>query len=640
MNRISLRNNRASRTKTGEMTSNPELNSKSRVTVAITGLVVAVTYAVIVAMAAHAHEPWADEAQSWLIARDASLLEIWTKLVRLEGSPGLWHSLLHLLISFGWPYSGLNYVSGVLGLSACLVLFFFSPFPLAIRGLLPFTYFLCFQYPVVARNYSLAPLLLFSAAAAYRAKRNRLLLALLILLACVSAQSFLLSLSFAAAVVFEMRWSWGKAASKTRKDLLFAGVAYLAALILVVLAVWPSRQTVFFVSPNWSTGNFIGVTRWTFQQAFGDAYWPAFLVALTLPTLLRGPGLLFFLLSTVSLCVFGSVVYSNVWHHGYLVLAWLTAVWISYARDWRNYRNYFALAGLALFIIVQCAWTWKAFRYERKNAYSGSLAMARLLQTEFREQAKVFGVGFSTVAVQPYFPSNIFANYAGRSARESFWVWSRNNSTNDAAEHLGTEHPDLVLLGYTGESDRKLWTYLITRSGYHQIAQAEGNLFWRTGPFQSENFQLFSPGAQVSDNVLLGRLMLTEPKGEAQLLWGISGPPKPEGRQLAPSGQVALQRPTLVKGHSARVDLKFAVSKEQFGRSGQMNLTVYVGGHRLHRMKIQNAGQYSYASSVTSNDLFWAVVPVAFRFEKAGLFAPALTGDSVATASEIGLFAQ
>ena len=95
------------------------------------------------------------------------------------------------------------------------------------------------------------------------------------------------------------------------------------------------------------------------------------------------------------------------------------AIWISFASD---RRNYLALSGLALFVFVQCPWTWNGLRYERKNAYSGSRAMAHLLRTEFRDRAKVFGIGFSTVGVQPYFPSNIYDNYAGRS---SFWAWQR-----------------------------------------------------------------------------------------------------------------------------------------------------------------------------------------------------------------------
>src|SRR5207248_10881543 len=129
--------------------------------------------------------------------------------------------------------------------------FYFSPFPVVLRGLLPFTYFLCFQYAVVARNYSLAPLLLFSAAAAYRANRSRLLLVFLILLALVSAQAFLLSLAFAISVAIPISRTWPTVGNSARKNMVVTGSVYLGALILIAVAVWPNHHTVFFISPNW-----------------------------------------------------------------------------------------------------------------------------------------------------------------------------------------------------------------------------------------------------------------------------------------------------------------------------------------------------------------------------------------------------
>lgn len=602
------------------------------------GLLLAVVYSVVVFTTAHAHEPWADEAQSWLIARNASLVEIWSRLVRLEGSPGLWHSLLHVLISLRLPYSGLNYVSGALGLAAALVVFCFAPFPLVIRALLPFTYFLCFQYAVIARNYSLAPLLLFSAAAAFRAKRNRLLLALLILLALVSSHAFLLSLAFAVTIAFQIARRWRFTDEPARKNVAKAALTYAAALLLIVLAVWPDRHTVFFITPNWAPDNLISMSRYAFAQAFGESYWPLVLIALSLPALFKGPGLLFLCLSFFSLCTLGAVVYSNVWHHGYLVLAWLAALWLSYDRD---RRNLLALAALVLFISVQCIWTWNAVRYERRNAYSGSRAMAALLKTQLSQNPRLFGIGFSTVAVQPYFPTNIFANYSGGRSGQAFWTWSRESKTNDAAERLGAEHPDLVVLGCPSDSDRKLWTYLIAESGYRQIAETKGDLFWRTGAFQPENFQLFAPGPKTSDSVLLSDLNLSQPKGDVQLLSGVTGPPSVEGRQLAPSGSIVLQRPSLRPGEqNVRFEMSFAISKDHFGRTGPMSLTVYVSGHRINTMKIRTAGRYRYSAQVARDKLFWAVVPVAFQFKQAGFFAPALPSSPVATASEIGFFVQ
>ena len=50
----------------------------------------AVIYALVVVLMVLHHEPWADEAQAWLLARDASLWDLWTRLMHYEGSPGIW----------------------------------------------------------------------------------------------------------------------------------------------------------------------------------------------------------------------------------------------------------------------------------------------------------------------------------------------------------------------------------------------------------------------------------------------------------------------------------------------------------------------------------------------------------------------
>src|SRR5579863_7127761 len=79
-------------------------------------------YAALVAVAIPRHEPWADEAQSWLLARDSSLAHLWGTLLHYEGTPGLWQTLIHALIGLGLRYSAYNFVSGVLALAAAFLL--------------------------------------------------------------------------------------------------------------------------------------------------------------------------------------------------------------------------------------------------------------------------------------------------------------------------------------------------------------------------------------------------------------------------------------------------------------------------------------------------------------------------------------
>src|SRR5438477_6802407 len=127
----------------------------------------AALYVVVVTATAWHHEPWADEAQSWLLARDSNLIDLWTRLLHYEGSPGLWHTLLHVLIGIGFPYSGINVLSAALGFAAACLFLWHAPLPVPVRIFLPFTFFLCYQYAVVARSYVLLPLLLFACAIVY-----------------------------------------------------------------------------------------------------------------------------------------------------------------------------------------------------------------------------------------------------------------------------------------------------------------------------------------------------------------------------------------------------------------------------------------------------------------------------------------
>src|SRR5580658_3664985 len=169
-------------------------------------------YALLVALTIHFHEPWADEAQSWLLGRDASLADLWGRLLHYEGTPGLWQTLLHALIRLGLPYSAYNFVSGILGLTAVCLLLRYAPLPFFIRILLPFTYYLCYQYAIVARSYALIAPLLFAIALIYREAPRKLglITALLCLLAGISTHGFLISASLWAALYAPFVLGWNR----------------------------------------------------------------------------------------------------------------------------------------------------------------------------------------------------------------------------------------------------------------------------------------------------------------------------------------------------------------------------------------------------------------------------------------------
>jgi hypothetical protein len=129
--------------------------------------VVLALYGGVLAWAIPHHVQWLDEAQAWLIARDSSLYDLLFRRLHYEGAPALWPLLLWMVARLHLPYAAINWLSGCFGFAGTYLLLRFSPFPRIVRWLLPFTFFLQYQYAVIARPYALFPFLMFALCAVY-----------------------------------------------------------------------------------------------------------------------------------------------------------------------------------------------------------------------------------------------------------------------------------------------------------------------------------------------------------------------------------------------------------------------------------------------------------------------------------------
>ncbi|PYQ61454.1 MAG: hypothetical protein DMF58_04935 [Acidobacteria bacterium] len=123
-------------------------------------LSILVLYIIVVSAVATHHEPWRDEADPWLTARDASASELW-QFFHHGGTPGLWYFLLMPLARAGAPYGSEHVLHVLIASASAAVILFASPFPRITRVLLPFSYYFGYEYAVVARSYALSVLLLF-----------------------------------------------------------------------------------------------------------------------------------------------------------------------------------------------------------------------------------------------------------------------------------------------------------------------------------------------------------------------------------------------------------------------------------------------------------------------------------------------
>ena len=120
------------------------------------------------------HEPWYDEAIAWQVARCVSVKNILLEVPHYEGHPPLWHLILVPFAKLGAPYElSLTLVSLVFTLLVVWLLLFRSPFPRLLRLLLPFTYFVFYQYGVISRPYCMMMLAFLLLACTYKNRNHK-----------------------------------------------------------------------------------------------------------------------------------------------------------------------------------------------------------------------------------------------------------------------------------------------------------------------------------------------------------------------------------------------------------------------------------------------------------------------------------
>jgi len=573
-------------------------------------------YALVLVVAILHHEPWADEAQAWLLARDASLWNLWTHLMHYEGSPGIWQTMLHFLMHMGLPYSGYRWISGILAFSGAWLLIRYAPLPLFVRLLLPFTYFLCFQYAVIARSYALLAPLMFAAAWMFQqaAKRPFLFTLLLCLIAGVSVHGVVIASCIWLAACGPVALRWREWPRGEQRRILLAATVYFLVLIAFILSAWPAQDVAF--AEHRGLGNlhfFWPVAKGTLSAAFtGDWISSLAVIAISLPFLWRGGGWLFFVPMTAVLLLFGTLVYAQVWHFGIFFLAWLFAIWIS---TFRTSITKPMIAALCVVIACQLYWSAQALYYDWNEPYSGSLAAAQYLKRAGIPSGGLYAIGYSSTAIQPYFSSNLYSDF--NMGGPAYWDWSKRNSANDPVSLLRSARREMVLVGYKEKGEETHWANLLHLLGYQPVQQFEGNTFWQTAKFEEESFDLYRQGAPGAAPSAVSSIDIADPDQSVQLLTGFYAVEMNKWRWAAKKFSVALKPPPGSEHNGAKLVLSLYLPPIQTQLLGAITLKADVDGTPVGTRTFTEPGVYTFSAAVPASDLQSRLVTVNFNLDKA-----------------------
>lgn len=348
------------------------------------------------------HEPFSDEAQSYLIARDVSLLDLIKDVARTEGAPLLWFLWLKVLIFCGLTYKYICFSSIIPNFIGVCLFVTQAPFTKVIRYLFPLTYFVFFQYNIVARSYSLL-LLFITLVAIYYPKRKDypwLYLAILILFSQITVYTLILATGIFFMGLLE---DWQK--KQIRYKIL---AVYITYLLLVVAMLFPTSENQYFL--HLSTGWFIigiktirtissGLITYggydldkPFFLFIGAMYFTCILVELGKQyckevILLLLPVILF------------SCYANKLWHGGIIILTGMFIFW----QDPKKKLTRDLKVLLSIFFLVQIIWSIHAFIKDKNEPYSAGRDVYQFLSAHNIPNNQVLRAHFNTTSICPYY---------------------------------------------------------------------------------------------------------------------------------------------------------------------------------------------------------------------------------------------
>ena len=409
-----------------------------------------ILYAMAVAFAILYHEPFVDEAQSWQLARSVSLVTMFQKYLRYEGSPGLWHLLLWALSRAHVSYAGMHWICGAIAVAGVSILVLKAPLPRYLKLSLPFTYFLLFQYAVVARNYVFVPLILFLIAS--RWKNGPFAIACLLgLLANAALHAAVISGGLAVVYAIERIGDGSFRSPTKRRELLFSVVFLLCFYAFAVWTTWPPEDHLIVARIRGESTSFavyfvVSLVRGVCQP------WPlSILFWIAIGLCFHARRHLLYLLPVLFFACFCGTGYANWWHVGLLIPLVICLLWITWPAQEARISGYEMMGRAAMVLMVgtQILWSVYVLTYDHSHAYSPDLAAHKFLQPFVRENAKIAVTyvdepwihSYNAVGILPYFDHNIYMNLPN-----AFWSWSSNDPTeNRFAEALRTE-PQIVVV--------------------------------------------------------------------------------------------------------------------------------------------------------------------------------------------------
>ena len=490
-------------------------------------------YGLLILMGGIQHEIWRDEAQSWLIARDIPLSLLFQQ-INYEGTPALWHLILMPFAKAGFPPETLTYIHLAIAFMAASIFIYKAPFSKLTKVAFLFSFYMAWEYAVIARNYNLTVLVVFAIAANYQNRFSRPLLhaTLIFLLFNTNVHSFILAAGLAALYLYEiLKEKIPLVEMKLPLAILVLG------MVVTILQLIPAED-------NMRGSAFYQFNYKAPARAVMNAFFPLskeiesgvslnfLLLLLAASSAIFGYALIYlFNRSRPVFLLFGFAIsglfflfifkhFGGYRHHGLILVFLLFALWIAsyypkpkmdkqYFAKWVNEASAVRYVTFALIFSLSTS----VFMHvnEQIHRYSGAPAMAHYLETlKLSDQVLVGESATFTSSLAPYLPGKKFW-YPEDERFGTYVVWNtsfaknRHLSFQDLEERIKENNLDnensLLLLnhkipeenhhyqllykvddGLFGPSNEQYYLYHINKKSELRSAIARNNKLYSNQP--------------------------------------------------------------------------------------------------------------------------------------------------------------
>ena len=372
----------------------------------IINIIIIIIFIVLSIIISNKHEHWADEATAWLISNDLSILDMF-KYMNYDGHPILFFVIVKLFCTLGLKYNNFNIISILFSTLGITILLNKSNFKWYIKILLPFTYFIFYQYTIITRGYCLILLLLSLIASIYekRIEKCYIYTILLILLTNLEAYTFLIAGSLYFLYIIDYINNY-KNKIKNKHHLICLIIIFISFLFTTFYML-PRGESIFYtsgfsyqISNSFITSPFdnsiiISLSSFLLFLFFIYIYLKTNKKTSIEATIISAPVLIFMIFK-----------YANYWHYGIAFLLLIFLAWIHNLSEKKLFNIF-----LLMTCIIQIYWSINSSIYDYKETYSPSEEIADFIKQYDYKNLNIYAEDFYSTSINPYFDNNIFMNW-------------------------------------------------------------------------------------------------------------------------------------------------------------------------------------------------------------------------------------